>query len=1187
MAKLDLSPEPHRLLAGALFLDSLVHKVDGANVVVRRAEGQLLRALTATLIRRAKVGIARARELVIQSGTTVDEREIQGILDAVEDSFKGWGEETRPLVTVAMEEIYRTGKRESFDLYSKRAKAQPYTGVKKAAKKPPKEPKAPKPEKVPKHLEIKPKFDLVDKNAVDAMANHQVFWINDAYSKAMSKAVAGIAKDVLLKQGLSATDAAKELEDKLSKSFGYNVAKPHEGKLPIPGSWKGTGIQYLEGVAANAATTARMAGSIKAFTELGITKYTIVNPADERTCTRCSGMNGRTFEVQHAAKQITETLTAKTPEQIKDIHPWPSDKDFVKVVGSGSKGDPELNKKIAAKGWSVPPIHYKCRCTIDISEDTEFIPEEVKAETKEGEFPWSEPELTKVNKQLNGMHEKSVYKDPLGDQWIFKPQQDFRALTDLTAAQMAQLFGRETAEVYLTKLGGRGGSIQKMFSGVLGDMYGATPSTLKKGDIASLEQEHAFDWLISQHDTHAGNVLRHPDGLKFIDKGQAFRFFGKDRLHYQYGGGGDPNPAETYYHTIFKDYAEGKDVKIGGMKSLDAFIKKVESVSDEDFLRVLKPYASAAAAAAREDPGMKRFTWMGRYTEEQFIAGALARKNSMRSDFERFYKELEDARNKALGKDKPAKVPALPKGDKSRAGVLRESLEVAKRSGWKGRSLFVKGSDYEDMNLLLYGTEGDGTFLETKLRAAADRRLTKMFGLGAEDSSKQRDVYFTEIVNIAKSFNAGKKYGLTEADLKYLTEMAGDYHKALSKDAASGDGMGVYYKKYIERFYDPKTKKILVDSSPGILDPYSPPADEPKKGLVPPGWKVEVSASADPIKRQIKDGKIHATVEQFATRLDLVTDSYRIQSPDGLIEIYYRPHTGAIAGQGQFKVWFNRPIENLSEADLEKGFARLKEIGLETEFASKKDLELMYLRKLSYKLKLDQKTNKEVPETLDTDEQIKGLRDVIGKKVEIPSDAGPTFDRKDQQGWARWMAPVSKESEGLGLYHSLSGGIVGGLKAIVEGKTNAMIPTLDKLRVGIPLIGMSPDEDLKTGGASYFFTRIRRADEKRLSAGLLFKRELLHDMGAVTYESDRYGSMAEEDLKTRKVPSDWQKIAQRGQSDETIFKHDVDLEKWLDKIIVTTESARKQAIDMFKANGINEFAGKKVEDLVVYLRPSF
>jgi hypothetical protein len=1057
----------------------------------------------------------------------------------------------------------------------------------------------PKPGEPPKAMEIHPKFDLVDKGAVEALAKHQVYWLGYHYDKNLSDRVAAIAQKVMIEDGLPRSEAAKKLQEELTKFFGYKESDPYSkekktGQLGIPIGWKGNPQDYFGAVVANAATTARVAGTLKTYTELDITHYTVVNGLDERTCPICTDMNGRTFDVQAAAKQVQLTVAADNSEKVRTISPWLTEKEHEKLTEE--KKDAATNAKLSKAGFSYPPFHLKCRCFLDIAAETQFIPTPLEPEKpKEGEFPWKSSDLTKVDKKLAGMHTKVVFKDPNGDEWIFKPQDEFRALGDLTAAKLAKAVGQDTADVFAYSHNGQFGSIQKVFKGVTGDLSGLPGSGLSEKQALAIQKEHIFDWFISQHDTHEQNVLRTNDPdkeLRFIDKGQLFRFFGKDRFTPDYGQPGEPNPSGTYYHKMFSEYMSGKDVKLAKVKDLEPLIKNIEKLSDAEFTKLVKPYAKAASDWAAKNPHAKSATWMGRYSEDAFIKAALDRKNAIRGDVAKFYEQLEAQRAKNMPK------PAAQLGPVSPAGATwKEHIAEAKKAGWLGRSFFVKGSDYEGANWLMYGTEGNGTFLDAKLRAAADRKLTALIGMKAEKlpanvhESLNIELHNTAL-KLTKSFNAHMKVGADQVIPTHTAQGAKDFHDQLSKiydDKTATPGakeLAKHYLQHLEHIWDPDDKEFKKSGLGKMLDKAVTPPEpvEPKKkGGLPEGWSVSRVNVADTIQRKIEAGKIRAVsptpTPQF---IDQGGQVYKLTAPDGTT-VLYRPHNSDVlmAARGQIRVHIPEDIQKLGPDAVAKAFSQLKALGLETEHATAKDLEAVYLRKVAHKFVLP---HEQIPETLDTEEQAKKLRDLLTKhNIEAPHKPVISYPHSggvEGQGWARWdyHKEIVPNEDKLTLTHDLSGDLVTNLKNILGGKTNALVANVEKFRIGIPFgEGMSPQRDMETGGASYVFLRIK---EKGIMAGTFqFRPRILRDLDSISYNFDNYGRVDNANLKKRHAPREYDEVKNRS-ANETIFKHAVALDN-LEVIRARSEAERKAAIKVFHDHGYKEFAGKKIEDLII------
>ena len=73
----------------------------------------------------------------------------------------------------------------------------------------------------------------------------------------------------------------------------------------------------------------------------------------------CAALRGTVFETEDGIRQIQKELAATSPEEIKNVHPWTA--PDTSLIGN-SKG-------LADAGFSLPPYHYRCRCTIDVSSE--------------------------------------------------------------------------------------------------------------------------------------------------------------------------------------------------------------------------------------------------------------------------------------------------------------------------------------------------------------------------------------------------------------------------------------------------------------------------------------------------------------------------------------------------------------------------------------------------------------------------------------------------------------------------------------------------------------------------------------------------------------------------------------------------------------------------------------------------
>jgi hypothetical protein len=231
---------------------------------------------------------------------------------------------------------------------------------------------------------VLPEFDLVDEKTVESIIQHQTFWVGEVYNEKMSDEIARTVRETMVESGLGPDEASKLLRENLEKIFETII---------LPTGFVGTPESYFSGLAANSYTVARIHGQMRSFSEIGITSYEISNPGDKRTCSRCAHFDGKVFRTENGVEQIVKELSLKDPKKIKEVHPWPSLSEIKKISSKGGfiSGSDGLrdSEKLAKAGLSLPPYHFKCRCTVDIS---------TESSTFENLQPLSMPLLNKKSK---------------------------------------------------------------------------------------------------------------------------------------------------------------------------------------------------------------------------------------------------------------------------------------------------------------------------------------------------------------------------------------------------------------------------------------------------------------------------------------------------------------------------------------------------------------------------------------------------------------------------------------------------------------------------------------------------------------------------------------------------------------------------------------------------------------------
>lgn len=204
-------------------------------------------------------------------------------------------------------------------------------------------------------------FDMVDDAVVKSLNTSQTFWIGKFYKDGVSDGISQVVKDNIIMEGVSPKVAGDLMAQKIRDGLNH---------VTLPTGWGGTSRQYMEGLTANAMTTARVHGQMRSFAEIGVAHYKISNPSDKRTCAQCAHMEGKTFTLKQGMDQMQADLDAKTPDAVRSSHPWISQTVRAGIsptpgAVSGKAGEAD-SKALADAGQALPTYHFKCRCTVDV-----------------------------------------------------------------------------------------------------------------------------------------------------------------------------------------------------------------------------------------------------------------------------------------------------------------------------------------------------------------------------------------------------------------------------------------------------------------------------------------------------------------------------------------------------------------------------------------------------------------------------------------------------------------------------------------------------------------------------------------------------------------------------------------------------------------------------------------------------
>ena len=285
---------------------------------------------------------------------------------------------------------------------------------------------------------------------------------------------------------------------------------------------------------------------------------------------------------------------------------------------------------------------------------------------------------------------------------------------------------------------------------------------------------------------------------------------------------------------------------------------------------------------------------------------------------------------------------------------------------------------------------------------------------------------------------------------------------------------------------------------------------------------------------------------------DLYGSHYVTEIDGALVRYYPDDDNTPLALRGRLQI----DVKGQDAGAAAKHFAIMDKLGIDSIRASAADQEALYLQRIAYRYQVDEQMNAAANSPAERRawlEQKLGTQ-LAGAALYRPQGQLQAFEhgRRSQldpvlQGEKGWQ----KFSEDYVLHHHLYNGLLKDLPRILAGG-GQMAPSTDKMRRGVPFGGMSPEQDLKTGGASYFFTRLlshQAADSA--GVGLKWKAKHVARLDAISYDHDAFGKTIDGYVKEYnqhgKGISEL-KVAAKRSGNEMIFKDSMSLFEDLDHI---------------------------------------
>ena len=807
---------------------------------------------------------------------------------------------------------------------------------------------------------------------------------------------------------------------------------------------------------------------------------------------------------------------------------------------------------------------------------------------------------------IGGAHYKEIYTDGAGAEWLFKPvshaNDNFLVYADEAAFKIGKAVLGDVIEVRAAELGGKFGSLQRLETNLAaqkdftrGNGAGNQPvamTSLSASDVAHLQSEQVVDWLISNHDAHPSQFVRTAAGGVYgIDKTQAFKFLGQDKLSPDY----HPNKVEVepIYNPLMRAAKAGQ-IKLDPANALKA-IRAAELISTAELTAYLKPLAESR--------------WKGDAAAQQkFYDAVLARKAGIRGDFEKLYGDVLGKKNFQF--EPPAK--GAPAGSILDAPMYARASRVAAARGQGQQILWDKG-DVEDTAVRFWEeTLPDGkkrTMAQFKVRPEAQARVLKATGadLKAPVEDGGNPAVQTSVKVVSLGSQKGSVWHDGDGGVHTITAKS-IFDKLVNGQAVTewkyGHSAGGALSALAIAAVKAEAAAYLKAAAAAQAKLDKPAAPAPKAS-----GKAEFRASVGTPKLDRKSnhegGGIH--VLQLDADFNSVAG---IAPPKGFqqvnlawddgVKAKWTPHIPT-KNKGEGKAYAHQGVFTLSvdgeatAANVEKALGKLTQLGIAPGVPTAADRELLYLHKAAYINKVDDSAEWKAAAAAGVD----GMRGYWSKRLGVPDVTKLPSYKPEGVYEKQWDDPsqsagrhllhrfdlnLAANMKGYGIYHDPTYG-GGSLEQLLDGalpRNGALISTMEKQRLGVQASGGSPTTDQHSGGASYAFTRIKKNDGLIKASGIHFKIDVLARMDAISYQQDKYGETIEGHPRQRAAtPGEFKQYSERSDN-ETIFKGSLSLLDDVDFYKTAGPDQRKRVLAIFKANGITKMRdGRKIEDVVL------
>ncbi|WP_257263833.1 phage minor head protein [Endozoicomonas sp. ONNA2] len=787
----------------------------------------------------------------------------------------------------------------------------------------------------------------------------------------------------------------------------------------------------------------------------------------------------------------------------------------------------------------------------------------VQIEPKSEAPQWSD--LTKIGNQ-KGSNPGGFYQDTTTGKkyYIKEPASEDIARNEVLAAKLYEAAGVDVPNVYLLQDGK-----QIRIASEIIDALQQDAGQLTSGNLQGINDNFIVDAWLANWDVVGlsyDNLLVKGSKAMHIDTGGALRYRAQGRL---------------------KGDAFGKKVL------------EIESLRDS----AMNPQSAAVfASVTREDmiTGARKVLALDKQQITDLVESVGPTTKQERT---RLINILV-ARQQDIAKQYPeALKKATPEPATTGSAINRLEYEQVVNSRSNGYTIPTDKGDIEDQNVLLYHKKNlqgkDVTGAYFKMRPTAMKRLEDSIGSvkGVKDQYEEvHEHIITAIKSVAYRADKGNVMDAT-AFMKV--------EKAITTWDKTIDEM----KDQVAKNLRPQSEltKFLNDSQPFIDELRR--AKNLNTNDVPTwnkGLGIYKKLRIKPAKEEIKEGQLIWTKKRTEYRLgsfdrgnlregnktyDLETHHYESEV-DGAIIRYWPKRTDtyyALHGRVEIEIPGNQ------QTDTEKVFQLINKLGVDSQRANPLDIEELYLDKLAYMHKQNEAIANTTRTISDQQERIDKKIQLLNKKLKTDLKSLPQYNpRGDYQAFSQGRRVFYRPEMLIDpefntfqkthrLHHSnTSKKTLPEVVAAVLSSGGQMASTTDKIRRGLPPGGMSPESDLDSGGANYFFTRIKTKGGAYRQPGFVWKASAASRMDAISYNSDFFGRTTDNHVQQhRKIKVKELESVVKNSRNETIFKDSLSLFDDLDRIVTTSETERAAIIKAIQDAGYKQWPdGRPLEDIV-------